>query len=913
MLKLNSFLEKFRKVTNIILFWLLLILIFYFINSKLIKFDFFILYKEFFYVFFIFLLFLYFFKEIVKYIKSMFRLNEKIFIFTNFSLIFIFECIVLYIYSSEKISIIIFLILLLFFIYKILITYLIFELNFKNDNLKNNEGLLISDKSIDWIELKDELWFQDNADNFAKIVYNNWSSDNQIFWLVAERWAWKTSFLNLFKNNPTILKDSIYIEFNPWYYETEKDLLEKFLENIISNLKAKNYFLPKLHSNFKSFLKLLDDNSENLFWLKLWFSNIKTLIDIKDDINESLKTVSKKIIIVIDDLDRIQSNKLKEIFRIVDLCKDFYNTSYILCYDPLNFNSIDNNLVQTYSQEKSFNPDNKRFEENLNIHTQKVDNSELVRYMSKIINVYYPLIIDKEELKNYFVNLFTKNKNIQFSDESIKWINKWIDSLLEIKNYRIWWKYYSNVRAIKRILNNLIVTSYKSNQSNYISNLFNKNSWGLDFDIMVKFSILKLYFNHLFKDIETECLYWSLYNKYNLWLTNKENENYISYLNILNIYEKEIILNLLPLYETNLLFSDKKKIEEIRDYWIINKYIDIENTSEKSEYNSFIIGKIYKYIETTNNIQTLKIIFKEINEKYKNEWCNDFVVKFIYSIKDFDKSIIKDKWSDFLNFILKYKDFYNYTPNFQFEFSSDIVKVLSSFLNKLDNSKNVVRNFIYWINNKKSFVDTIIDFTKNDLKYEWLLQVLDFIRVFNKDNGGYYNQFMELLQTDDLKTAEDLRWEYCVFLFEKLKENNYFDDVNIFTEMLDFEIKNNTNQLTYWLQNLLESLSEANKKEFVWYLKQGFEYNINFFLNYFFRYLSSNFSRSFRDLKLDAEKINFDDFYNVFDKEYLKTLLNKKDKVNNNLKIDFNNNYSEKLIYPSSMTELFELFEKTIK
>ena len=46
-------------------------------------------------------------------------------------------------------------------------------------------------------------------------------------------------------------------------------------------------------------------------------------------------------VIVIDDLDRIPSTKFKEIFRIVDLCRDFYNTSYILCYDPQNFNSID--------------------------------------------------------------------------------------------------------------------------------------------------------------------------------------------------------------------------------------------------------------------------------------------------------------------------------------------------------------------------------------------------------------------------------------------------------------------------------------------------------------------------------------------------------------------------------------------
>ena len=39
--------------------------------------------------------------------------------------------------------------------------------------------------------------------------------------------------------------------------------------------------------------------------------------------------------------------------------------------------------------------------------------------MSKIITVYYPLIIDKEKLRDYFVRIFTDGNNIKFSNESI--------------------------------------------------------------------------------------------------------------------------------------------------------------------------------------------------------------------------------------------------------------------------------------------------------------------------------------------------------------------------------------------------------------------------------------------------------------------------------------------------------------
>ncbi len=403
-------------------------------------------------LFFLFLsALIYFWKKFYLYFKTLI-ISKRSDIFMTY--VFIFHII----YNSFNLEKILYIQYLVLFLIINFIRFL-FEQNIK-------KWLLISDKSIDWEELPDELWFQNNADNFANIVYNNWSTDNQIFWLVAEWWAWKTSFLNLFKNNTLIKDDSIYIEFNPWYYENEKDLLEKFLENIISNLKSKKYYLPKLNKNFNAFLKILDDNSQNFFWLKFWFSTIKTLDEIIEDINDSLKSVNKKIIIVIDDLDRIPSKRLKEIFKIVDLCRNFYNTSYILCYDPMNFNSIDDNLVQTYSEEKKYNISWNELDNTKNIQTQKVDNSEITRYMSKIITVYYPLIIDKEKLREYFMNIFTDGKNIKFSNESIDWIKIWINKLLEIENYRIWWKYYSNIRAIKRILNNLNVKSYKTNQFN---------------------------------------------------------------------------------------------------------------------------------------------------------------------------------------------------------------------------------------------------------------------------------------------------------------------------------------------------------------------------------------------------------------------------------------------------------------
>lgn len=850
---------------------------------------------------------IFFWKKIYWYFKTLI-ISKRSDIFMTY--VFIFHII----YNSFNLEKILYIQYLVLFLIINFIRFL-FEQNIK-------KWLLISDKSIDWEELPDELWFQENADNFANIVYNNWSIDNQVFWLVAEWWAWKTSFLNLFKNNALIKDDSIYIEFNPWYYENEKDLLEKFLENIISNLKSKKYYLPKLNKNFNAFLKLLDDNSQKFFWLNFSLSSNKTLEEIKEDINDSLKSVNKKIIIVIDDLDRIPSKRLKEIFKIVDLCRNFHNTSYILCYDPLNFNSIDDNLVQTYSQENTYNSEYKRFEENLNIHTQKVDNSEITRYMSKIITVYYPLIIDKKKLRDYFVRIFTDDKysKLNIDEDSKNNIELSIDNLFLYDNFRLWWKYYSNIRLVKRLYNLFLIFNAENSEINF----FNTDKW-VNFANFFKLSVLMLNYNDIFLDINNEVELVLLNND---WLTgfnftflisfdrvmvslNDNDDKYKIYLKTLTLEKRELLKDLFPIY-------DKSKSSDeylLRDFTILSNYLSILKTywnNSKENFNKLLTEfKNYKidfdnYFINNNDFSIFYL--DDINFK-DNSKFNDYVIDKLVSYNEPDKLVHSVKY---FNFILKYSWFYTYTLDFRFEFTTDIIKVLSSSFRSWNNFIREIREFIYWKDNKNSFVDTIINFTKADLKLDWLLQLLLFIRWLHKDNWGYYNTFMELLKTDKIKTFEEVRTEYCDFLFNKLKEHKYFNDKAIFSEMLDFEIKNDTNQITYWLQNLLWSLSDEYKKEFAWYLKTWFENNINFFLNYFLRYVTSNWNEVIWTTTNKIEKINLSKFYIDFDKDYLKTFLNKKSSINNSLNLDFKNNFSEPLIYPSNLYEVFELFEKSL-
>jgi hypothetical protein len=59
-----------------------------------------------------------------------------------------------------------------------------------------------------------------------------------------------------------------------------------------------------------------------------------TLSETRDELNRSLSGLPKRIIVVIDDVDRLEPMELVEILRLVRSVADFKNIVYTLCYDP---------------------------------------------------------------------------------------------------------------------------------------------------------------------------------------------------------------------------------------------------------------------------------------------------------------------------------------------------------------------------------------------------------------------------------------------------------------------------------------------------------------------------------------------------------------------------------------------------
>ncbi len=155
----------------------------------------------------------------------------------------------------------------------------------------------------------------------------------------------KTSFVNLIlkelKKSPEIL----VVKFNPWNFTGQNELIEDFFTSLAaalkktgsedSNIKKIRRYAGKLMR--KSEVVFNPEISAFGFSIKpgelYKFGGDKTLDDERGEIDAILKGVNKKILVVIDDIDRLDKEETRLILKLVKMTGNFPNSMFLLAYD----------------------------------------------------------------------------------------------------------------------------------------------------------------------------------------------------------------------------------------------------------------------------------------------------------------------------------------------------------------------------------------------------------------------------------------------------------------------------------------------------------------------------------------------------------------------------------------------------
>jgi len=269
--------------------------------------------------------------------------------------------------------------------------------------------------------------------------------DNFTVSLCGEWGCGKTSILNMViqaieESSKDVLPEEspIIIKFNPWNYSNRDQLISQFFQTILSELdkgdqneKLKNIgealqkyssvldyttYIPVVGKYLEPIKSLLSGIGEKLYDVSQENEN---LVNRKNVVIKALKSQKQKLIIIIDDIDRLNNEQIKLIFQLVNSLAGFPNMIYLLSFDK-------EVVIRALEDE------------------QKCNGAE---YLEKIIQVPFDVPTAKlslihnvffEKVNNIFVNIPCENfKNEYWSSVFTNCISPFIN----------------NIRDVNRILN----------------------------------------------------------------------------------------------------------------------------------------------------------------------------------------------------------------------------------------------------------------------------------------------------------------------------------------------------------------------------------------------------------------------------------------------------------------------------
>ena len=175
------------------------------------------------------------------------------------------------------------------------------------------------------------------------------ASSGAVIGILGPWGAGKTSLINLLRNElkgPPWIRS---ISFNPWMFSGSDQLVDRFFSELAAQLRSEP-------GRFSQLADALEDYGEVVSPLQFipvvgswvgWLTGAgKALKDLRsrrkggieqqrDQVSRKLKDLDSPIVVVIDDIDRLPTGEIRDVFKLVRLTANFPNIIYLVAFDRL--------------------------------------------------------------------------------------------------------------------------------------------------------------------------------------------------------------------------------------------------------------------------------------------------------------------------------------------------------------------------------------------------------------------------------------------------------------------------------------------------------------------------------------------------------------------------------------------------
>ena len=187
------------------------------------------------------------------------------------------------------------------------------------------------------------------AESLAKTLVQYSFPSSLTIGLYGEWGSGKTSLLNMVFENVERIDDSVVVlRFNPWLCSDPKQLVTQFFKQMATAIKLKKRAADKAWELIDQYADILGATSviPVAGEIVAAFTKVLTkkaeeetkertndLQESKNQIIKKLRDEKIKIIVSIDDIDRLSEEEIVAVFQLVKSLADFPNTIYVLAFD----------------------------------------------------------------------------------------------------------------------------------------------------------------------------------------------------------------------------------------------------------------------------------------------------------------------------------------------------------------------------------------------------------------------------------------------------------------------------------------------------------------------------------------------------------------------------------------------------
>lgn len=494
--------------------------------------------------------------------------------------------------------------------------------------LYNNE---INDDSnnLIFLEEKDVNYDLLNRGKIISELYNsiNLCKNNTKF-IISLTGNWgsgKTTIINIVKSKLDNEKYIVIDKFDAWKFNNEEYLFYAMFDEIIKKIGIKFSTLE-----IRKFVKLCNNMLSSKIDLKLSNINLenKVIDNIRDTINNYLDFNDKRVVFIIDNLERTNEENILVILKTISTVLNLNRFIYVLSYD-------EDEMKNIFEKKLKINYDYIEKVVQLPLKVPEIDRYDIDRICTTCMcNLLIHYGIEKEKIKNYIPAIKTFNSKIKdlrsfkrklnsifncnfYRDNYLNRIDSFLLELIHEENSSLYnsikenYKYFvSEDQVAVYGFSAITANEYNKETTEFFDKLFNIQENEKYKDILkILFPNVNKYCN-AYRKYNNTVAFW---NESSVMVPKDKNEYYQSVIDR-RIYNAKFFDLYFTKQENEFIEIDNKIIDFIQYINDIDcRYEDLEKIQQMQNK----LGKvIYKYVDASQKyiLETLEMHIEEIKK-----------------------------------------------------------------------------------------------------------------------------------------------------------------------------------------------------------------------------------------------------------------------------------------------------------